>query len=47
MIDGADLLCWATGTHSTDQLLARLDALVRVADGIGPAVWSRYGPQVT
>lgn len=42
---GADALCWETGSHSPVQLLARLDTLAAVVDGIPSYVWNdRKGP---
>lgn len=42
---GADALCWESGTHSPVQLLARLDTLAALIDGIPPYVWNdRKGP---
>jgi hypothetical protein len=37
---GADALCWESGTHDPSQLLARLDALDALLDGVPPYVWN-------
>ena len=37
---GTDALCWEQGTHSPSQLLARLDALSAVLEGIPEFVWN-------
>ena len=37
---GSDALCWESGSHSPSELLARLDALSVLLDGIPPYVWS-------
>lgn len=39
-LQGADALCWETGQHSPAELLARLDALCALLDGIPSFVWS-------
>jgi hypothetical protein len=39
-LQGADALCWETGQHGPADLLARLDALCALLDGIPPFVWS-------
>ncbi|HUR13627.1 MAG TPA: hypothetical protein VM097_03950 [Mycobacteriales bacterium] len=37
---GADALCWEDGTHSPSELLARLDTLSALLDGVPAYVWS-------
>jgi hypothetical protein len=37
---GADAICWENGGHSPAQLLARLDTLSQLLDGIPPFVWT-------
>ncbi len=37
---GSDALCWESGRHGPAELLARLDALACVLDGIPDFVWS-------
>ncbi len=37
---GADALCWESGSHSPADLLARLDTLAVLLDGIPDFVWS-------
>jgi hypothetical protein len=37
---GADALCWENGTHSPSELLARLDTLSTLLDGVPSYVWS-------
>jgi hypothetical protein len=37
---GVDALCWESGQHSPSQLLARLDALTTLIDGIPAFVWN-------
>jgi hypothetical protein len=37
---GTDALCWEPGSHSPVELLARLDALSAVLDGIPEFVWT-------
>jgi hypothetical protein len=39
-LQGADAVCWENGQHSPVDLLARLDALCVLLDGIPPYVWS-------
>jgi hypothetical protein len=39
-LSGADALCWETGAHSPAELLARLDTLDVLLDGIPSYVWS-------
>lgn len=39
-LSGEDALCWESGRHDPAQLLARLDALATVLDGIPDFVWS-------
>ena len=39
-LSGADALCWENGAHSPVELLARLDALDVLLDGIPSFVWS-------
>jgi hypothetical protein len=43
LVEGADLLCWAGAGQSDQQLLARLQLLVDIADAIPPTVWRRAG----
>jgi hypothetical protein len=37
---GADALCWEGGAHSPSELLARLDTLSTLLDGVPDYVWS-------
>ena len=37
---GADALCWESGAHSPSELLARLDTLSALLDGVPSYVWS-------
>ena len=37
---GADALCWESGAHSPAELLARLDTLAALLDGVPDWVWS-------
>ncbi|MCW2542597.1 MAG: hypothetical protein JWM40_149 [Frankiales bacterium] len=37
---GTDALCWESGRHSPAELLARLDALATLVDGIPAFVWN-------
>jgi hypothetical protein len=37
---GADALCWESGAHSPAELLARLDTLATLLDGVPDWVWS-------
>jgi hypothetical protein len=37
---GADAICWENGAHSPAELLARLDTLSQLLDGIPPFVWT-------
>ena len=39
-LSGTDALCWESGQHSPSQLLARLDALATLVDGIPEFVWN-------
>jgi hypothetical protein len=39
-LEGADALCWEDGSHSPAELLARLDALAALLDGIPEFVWN-------
>jgi hypothetical protein len=39
-LEGSDALCWEDGRHSPAQLLARLDALTTLLDGIPEFVWN-------
>ena len=39
-LSGADAVCWEDGSHSPAELLARLDALAVLLDGIPSFVWS-------
>jgi hypothetical protein len=37
---GTDALCWESGSHSPSELLARLDAIATLVDGIPEFVWN-------
>ncbi len=37
---GVDALCWESGAHSPSELLARLDTLCALLDGVPAYVWS-------
>jgi hypothetical protein len=37
---GADAVCWESGSHSPSELLARLDTLSTLLDGVPAYVWS-------
>jgi hypothetical protein len=37
---GADALCWESGAHSPSELLARLDTLSALLDGVPSYVWN-------
>ena len=39
-LSGVDAMCWESGAHSPVQLLARLDALAAVLDGVPEFVWN-------
>jgi hypothetical protein len=39
-LHGADALCWEDGSHSPSELLARLDTLSTLLDGVPDYVWS-------
>jgi hypothetical protein len=39
-VAGTDAMCWESGRHSPGELLARLDALTCLLDGIPDFVWS-------
>ncbi len=39
-LSGTDALCWESGSYRPADLLARLDTLHRLVDGIPPFVWS-------
>lgn len=39
-LSGADALCWESGRHSPSELLARLEALATLIDGIPVFVWN-------
>ena len=39
-LSGADALCWESGSHSPSELLARLDTLSALLDGVPSYVWS-------
>jgi hypothetical protein len=39
-LEGVDALCWESGRHSPSELLARLDALDTLIDGIPGFVWN-------
>lgn len=42
-VSGADALCWESGRHSPAELLARLDTLSTLLDGVPAYVWSDLG----
>jgi hypothetical protein len=37
---GTDALCWEGGSHSPSELLARLDTLSTLLDGVPAYVWN-------
>ncbi|MEO6205712.1 MAG: DUF3137 domain-containing protein [Mycobacteriales bacterium] len=39
-LSGTDAVCWESGSYTPSDLLARLDTLHRLLDGIPPFVWS-------
>lgn len=39
-LSGAEAVCWESGAHSPVQLLARLDTLAALLDGVPQYVWS-------
>jgi hypothetical protein len=39
-LSGTDALCWESGAHSPSELLARLDTLSTLLDGVPNYVWS-------
>ena len=39
-LSGIDALCWEGGRHSPAELLARLDTLSALLDGVPAYVWS-------
>jgi hypothetical protein len=42
-LQGADALCWESGKHGPAEILARLDTLATLIDGVPDYVWSDLG----